>query len=110
MVGNGGGPRISLTGSARKTAEYRVRQQVRQNEDERDQQNDLAQTGQQQADLGLTQRHKALLAGDLDTGGEDTRHIDAHGPGGVIDQGGIRGEDAGTAPGTSIISSQKMVV
>ena len=36
------------------------------NEDERDQQNDLAQTGQQQADLGLTQRHKALLAGDLE--------------------------------------------
>ena len=48
-----------------KNTEYRVRQQVRQDEDERDQQNDLAQTGQQQADLGLTQRHKALLAGDL---------------------------------------------
>ena len=30
--------RISLTGSARKNTEYRVRQQVRQDEDERDQQ------------------------------------------------------------------------
>ena len=42
---------------------------MRQNEDERDEQDELAQAGQQQADLGLTQRHKALLAGDLDESG-----------------------------------------
>ena len=55
---------------------------MRQNEDERDQQNDLAQTGQQQADLGLSQRHNALLAGDLEAHGKDTvihiRHIFLH--------------------------------
>ena len=62
--GNGGGQNIADR-LCQKDAEHRVRQQVRQNEDERDQQNDLAQTGQQQADLGLYTRHKALLAGDL---------------------------------------------
>ena len=34
---------------------------------------DLPQTGQQEADFGLTQRHKALLAGDLNAHGEDAR-------------------------------------
>ena len=71
---------------------------MRQNEDERDQQNDLAQAGQQQADLGLTQRHKALLAGDLEAHGKDTGHVDAHGPCGVVDQRRIRGEDARHSP------------
>ena len=60
--------------------------------------NDLAQTGQQQADLGLTQRHKALLAGDLEAHGKDTGHVDAHGPCGVVDQRRIRGEDARHSP------------
>ena len=71
---------------------------MRQDEDERDQQNDLAQTGQQQADLGLTQRHKALLAGDLEAHGKDACHVDAHGPCGVVDQRRIRGEDARNSP------------
>ena len=67
---------------------------MRQNEDEGDQQDDLAQTGQQQADFGLPQRHEALLARDLNTHGEDASHIDAHGPRGVVDEGGVRSEDA----------------
>ena len=95
--GNGGGQNIADR-LCQKDAEYRVRQQVRQNEDERDQQNDLAQTGQQQADLGLSQRHKALLAGDLEAHGKDTCHVDAHGPCGVVDQRRIRGEDARHSP------------
>ena len=71
---------------------------MRQDEDERDQQNDLAQAGQQQADLGLSQRHKALLAGDLEAHGKDAGHVDAHGPCGVVDQRRIRGEDARHSP------------
>ena len=72
-----------------KHAEHCIRQNVRQNEDERDQQNDLAQTGQQQADLSLPQRHKALLAGDLKAHGKNARHVNAHGPRGVLDQCGV---------------------
>ena len=63
--GDGGGQNVADR-LGQKHAEHRVRQQVRQDEDERDQQNDLAQAGQQQADLSLPQRHKALLAGDLE--------------------------------------------
>ena len=81
-----------------KDTEHRVRQQVRQDEDERDQQNDLAQAGQQQADLCLSQRHKALLAGDLEAHGKDARHVDAHGPCGIGDQGGVRGKDTRHSP------------
>ena len=67
---------------------------MRQNEDEGNQQNDLAQAGQQQADLSLPQRHKALLAGDLEAHGKNARHVNAHGPRGVLDQCGVRGENA----------------
>ena len=77
-----------------KNAETFVGHKVGQGEDEGDQQDDLAQTGQQEADFGLTQRHKALLAGDLNAHGEDARHVDAHSPCGVFDEGGIRGKDA----------------
>ena len=72
---------------------------MRQEEDERDEEDELAQAGQQEADLGLPQRHKALLAGDLNAHGKDTGHVDAHSPGGVLDEGGIGGEDAGHQPG-----------
>ena len=75
--------RMSLTGSARNTPNTGSGHDVGQNEDERDQQDDLAQAGQQQADLGLPQCHKALLAGDLEAHGKDARHVNAHGPGGV---------------------------
>ena len=46
--GNGGCQNIADR-LCQKNTEYRVRQQVRQDEDERDQQDDLAQAGQQQA-------------------------------------------------------------
>ena len=82
-----------------KYAEHRVGHDVGQNEDERDQQDDLAQAGQQQADLGLPQCHKALLAGDLEAHGKDARHVNAHGPGGVGNECGIGGEDACHGPG-----------
>ena len=72
---------------------------MRQDEDERDQQDDLAQAGQQQAHLGLPQRHKALLAGDLEAHGKNARHVNAHGPGGVGDQRTVRGEDTGHRAG-----------
>ncbi len=103
--------RISLTGSARKNAEHRVRQQVRQNEDERDQQNDLAQTGQQQADLGLSQRHKALLAGDLEAHGKDTGHVDCAWTMWCSRSAPLSEvKMPATAPGASIMSSQNRQV
>ena len=77
-----------------KDAEALICHEAGQDENQRDQQDDLPQTGQQEADFGLTQRHKALLAGDLEAHGKDTRHVDAHGPCGVVDQRRIRGEDA----------------
>ena len=92
--GDGGGDDVADR-LGQEDAEHRVCDHMRQDEDEGDEQNQLAQAGQQQADLGLTQRHKALLAGDLDAQREDASHVDAHGPGGVFDQSGIRGEDAG---------------
>ena len=107
--GHGSGDDVT-DGLGKEHAEHGVCDHMGQDEDEGNEQDELAQAGQQQADLGLTQRHKALLAGDLDTGGENARHVDAHGPGGVIDQGASEVKMPATAPGTSIISSQKMVV
>ena len=46
-------------------AEDRVRQEMGQDKDEWDQQDELAQAGQQEADLCLTQSHKTLLTADL---------------------------------------------
>ena len=67
---------------------------MRQNKNQRDQQDQLAQAGHKQADLSLPQRHKALLAGALKAAGEDTRHINAHGPRRVADKLRVGGEDA----------------
>ena len=91
--GDGGGQNVADR-LGQKHAEHCIRQNMRQNEDEGDQQNDLAQAGQQQADLSLPKRHKALLAGDLEAHGKNARHINAHGPRGVLDQCGVRGENA----------------
>ena len=55
--------------------QHRVRQQVRQNEDERDQQNDLAQTGQQQADLCLLYTSPKALDGGTARGAGILRQI-----------------------------------
>ena len=77
-----------------KDAEAFVCHKMGQDKNEGDEQDDLAQAGQQEAHLRLTQRHKALLAGDLNAHRKDAGHIDAHGPCGIVDQGGIRSEDA----------------
>ena len=60
-----------------KDAEALICHEAGQDENQWDKQDDLPQTGQQEADFGLTQRHKALLAGDLNAHGEDARHVDA---------------------------------
>lgn len=72
-----------------------IRQEMRQDQDERDQQDDLPETGEQQADLRLAEGHEALLASDLRTEGEDTGHIDAECPGCIAAKLHIAGEDAG---------------
>ena len=97
--GSNGGRQNVADRLRQKHAEHRVGHDVGQNEDERDQQDDLAQAGQQQADLGLPQRHKALLAGDLEAHGKNAGHVNAHGPGGVGNECGIGGEDARHGPG-----------
>ena len=68
---------------------------MRQDQDERDQQDDLSEAGEQQADLRLAKGHEALLASDLRTEGEDAGHIDAECPGGVAAKLHIAGEDPG---------------
>ena len=68
---------------------------MRQDQDERDQQDDLPEAGKQQADLRLAERHEALLASDLCTEGEDAGHVDAERPGGIAAKLHIAGEDAG---------------
>ncbi len=77
--------RRSLTGSARKTPKHLSATKWGR----------ITQAGQQEAHLRLTQRHKALLAGDLNAHRKDAGHIDAHGPCGVLNEGGIGSEDAG---------------
>ena len=77
-----------------KDAEALICREAGQDKNQRDKQDDLPQTGQQEAVFGLTQRHKALLAGDLNAHGEDARHVDAHSPCGVFDEDSVRGKDA----------------
>lgn len=72
-----------------------IRQEMRQDQDERDQQDDLTKTRQQQADFRLAEGHEALLAGHLRTEGEDAGHIDAERPGCIATKLHIAGEDAG---------------
>lgn len=69
-----------------KYRENLVREKEGQQENQRDQQNQLAQTGQQQTHLGLTQRHKGLLTAGLESRRENPRHVDPHGPDRIVDQ------------------------
>ena len=75
---------------------------MRQNINQRDQQDDLSQNCQEQRGLGVAQSDEGLLAGDLhaeDTGG---RHVDSQRPGGVRHQ--LRGaaEKQGEQPGEEL--------
>ena len=60
---------------SRQYGEYFVLKELRKDKDQRDQEDQLTQAGQEQADLCLAERQKALLAGELKTKGEDTNHI-----------------------------------
>ncbi len=64
-----------------------------QDQNQGDQQDQLSQAGHQQAYLGLTKGHEALLAADLGAAGKYACHIDPHGPGGIFRQLGIGSED-----------------
>ena len=70
-----------------------------QNQNQGDQQDQLAQTGQKQADLGLAQGHEALLAGGLEPAGKDAGHVDAHGPHRVVHQFRVGVENVYEQPG-----------
>ena len=62
---------------------------MRQNIDERDEQDDLAPHGEEERRLRVAERHKRLLAGDLDAENTAAPHVDAHGPRRVFDQRGV---------------------
>ncbi len=81
--------RISLTGSARKTANTLSDRKERQDKDQRDQQDQFSQACKKQTDLCLSECHKTLLAANLKSNGKNTCHINPQSPGGVLDQ--IRG-------------------
>ena len=53
-------------GLGKKHREHLVRKEIRQNENQRNQQNQLSQAGHNQAHLRLPQSHKRLLAADFD--------------------------------------------
>lgn len=72
-----------------------VLEEVRQNEDQGDQQNELSQAGEEQTDFCLAQGDKCLLAAVLEACGEAARQEDPHGPGGVIHQSLLIGKDTG---------------
>lgn len=72
-----------------------VLEEVRQNEDQGDQQDELSQAGHEQADLCLTQGNKGLLAAVLEAHGEAPRQENPHGPCGVIHQRLLIGKDPG---------------
>ena len=77
--GRGGGKDIAYR-FCEKDCEDFIRQEVRQDKNQRDQQDDLTETGKQQADLCLTESHETLLAAYLEAGRKDARHIDAQRP------------------------------
>ena len=52
---------------SRQYGEYFVLKELRKDKDQRDQEDQLTQAGQEQADLCLAERQKALLAGELKT-------------------------------------------
>lgn len=58
-------------------------EEVRQNEDQRYQQDNLTQAGKKQTDFRLAESHKALLAAYLEAKREDPGHVDAQCPGSV---------------------------
>ena len=58
-------------------------EEIRQNEDQRYQQDDFTEAGEKQTHLCLTESHKALLAAYLETKREDSGHVNAECPGSV---------------------------
>ena len=80
---------------SRQYGEYFVLKELRKDKDQRDQEDQLTQAGQEQADLCLAERQKALLAGKLKTKGEDTNHINAQRPYRICGQIRIAGKEPG---------------
>ena len=70
-----------------------VLKEIRQNEDQGNQQDQLPQTRHKQADFCLAQSHEGLLTAHLEADGETPRQEDPHGPGGVADKGLVAGEE-----------------
>ena len=62
---------------------YFIVEEIRQDKDQRYQQDNLTKAGKQQADLCLSESHKAQLAAYLETKREDSGHVDAERPGRV---------------------------
>ena len=82
-----------------KDRERLVREEVRQNEDQGDQQNQLPQTGHDETDLRLPQRHKRQLTADLKAHGKRPRKENPNRPGRVIHKRPVAGKDASEHPG-----------
>ncbi len=74
---------ISLTWFCEEYCKYFIVEEIRQDKDQRYQQDNLTQAGKQQADLCLSESHKALLAAYLEPSREDSGHVDAERPGSV---------------------------
>ena len=68
---------------------------MRKDQYEWNQKHNLPKAGKEQTDLGLSKRHEALLTAALCAAGENSRHVDPQGPGGVSGQLRIGCKDAG---------------
>ena len=77
-----------------KNCESLVSKEVRQNKDQRNQQNDFAEQRHDQADFRLSQRHKCLLTADLEAYGKTTGKKNPDSPRGVFHQTGVTGKDS----------------
>ena len=99
--GGDGGSEEVCHGLCQEDCEGLVREEIRQQEDQGDQQDDLAQQRHDQADLRLTQRHEGLLAADLEAHGKAAGQEDPDRPGRIAHQGGIVGEDPGEEIGAA---------
>ena len=73
--------------------EHIILHELRKDEDQRDEDDDLAEDSEEGADLGIAESDECLLAGNLDAHQEDGGHVDAQRPDGDLAQLRLIGKD-----------------
>ena len=73
--------------------EHIILHELRKDEDQRDEDDDLAEDSEEGADLGIAESDECLLAGNLDAHQKDGGHVDAQRPDGDLAQLRLIGKD-----------------